>query len=265
MRRTIHGFTLIELLVVISIIALLIALLLPALGKAKETSQQIECGTRMRQLLIAVTVYAQDNQGWITPMQMARPGGIEQSWRSLIWPYIQGEANMVDCPTEQKERYALGDREVIGKIDARETYIASGIGAVYVHYNAGRAFQPPLGRGPEYGAGNNNLSKFEDIQIPGGTVFFGDGNSNARGAFPEDLFWIYKDVGTITSSGFSRLVQRDPGHDRHSGRANYAFGDGHVTIYASNELECTPDRCVWSAKADPHDERAGGRGGRGGP
>ena len=55
------GFTLIELLVVVSIIALIVAILLPALGKARLTAQSMLCKSNERQLGIALAVYAQDH------------------------------------------------------------------------------------------------------------------------------------------------------------------------------------------------------------
>ncbi len=62
-RRT--GFTLIELLVVVSIIALLIGLLLPALGKAREHSRAGVCMAHMKHLGYALAFYATDNEGYI--------------------------------------------------------------------------------------------------------------------------------------------------------------------------------------------------------
>ena len=62
-NSTSYGFTLIELLVVISIIALLIGLLLPALGAAKASAESIQCMNNQRQIGIAVAVYVEENNG----------------------------------------------------------------------------------------------------------------------------------------------------------------------------------------------------------
>ena len=62
------GFTLIELLVVMVIIALLVGLLLPALARAKEEARKTQCRSNLRQIGLAITMYANDNAGWSPAM-----------------------------------------------------------------------------------------------------------------------------------------------------------------------------------------------------
>ena len=70
------AFTLIELLVVIAIIALLVGILLPAIGKTRETAKTVICKQRMRELALATGYYANDHQNRIWPIVLA--GGQEQ-------------------------------------------------------------------------------------------------------------------------------------------------------------------------------------------
>lgn len=65
-----HGFTLVELLVVIAIIALLLSILLPAISKAKESARRVVCGSNLKQIGTAISIYAQENDDWLPPYRL---------------------------------------------------------------------------------------------------------------------------------------------------------------------------------------------------
>src|SRR6476659_5851612 len=60
-----RAFTLIELIVVIGVIAVLVAMLLPALGRAREQAKVVQCAAQLRQVHHALMMYLNDNHGWI--------------------------------------------------------------------------------------------------------------------------------------------------------------------------------------------------------
>src|SRR4051812_23991474 len=64
-RRCRQAFSMIELIVVIGIIAVLVAMLLPALGRAREQAKVVQCAAQLRQLHAALTMYLNDNRGWV--------------------------------------------------------------------------------------------------------------------------------------------------------------------------------------------------------
>lgn len=78
-----RAFTLIELLVVISIIALLIGILLPALGSARESARAVLCASNLKQTAIGFTIYADSNNGVCIPGRY--PSGMGQGGGSVHW------------------------------------------------------------------------------------------------------------------------------------------------------------------------------------
>lgn len=107
------GFTLVELLVVIGIIALLLSILLPVLGKAKEAANSAKCLSNMRQIGVAVVLYTNDNNNkWLPPYKGAEktptytPSG-SPGWSGpffftfLSGRYLKEDPKVWVCPTDR--------------------------------------------------------------------------------------------------------------------------------------------------------------------
>ena len=91
-KSSTHGFTLVELLVVIGIIALLISVLLPALNKARSSAKTLACSSNLRQIALAMHMYAQANEGWL-PAGSSSPSGSDYNWPLAFAPYAGGQNN----------------------------------------------------------------------------------------------------------------------------------------------------------------------------
>ena len=104
MRRT-KGFTLVELLVVIAIIALLIAILLPSLARARELAKRTVCGTNLKAVGSATVMYGNDNAGsWMIPPHKSVGFDLNATNDIIIWPGTMGGH---DDDVDQKFRQSL--------------------------------------------------------------------------------------------------------------------------------------------------------------
>jgi general secretion pathway protein G len=99
------GFTLVELLVVIGIISVLIAMLLPALNKARQQAQVVQCMSNMRQIGMGIQMYTQQNKGMFPPRKLSDPGYIAGHW---LWINLLLDSRVIasDITPSKTTRYS---------------------------------------------------------------------------------------------------------------------------------------------------------------
>ncbi|MGE3108598.1 MAG: type II secretion system protein [Phycisphaerales bacterium] len=124
------GFTLIELLVVIAVIAILVALILPAVGKARETGRTVICTSNVKQVMLAFTSYATDYKQmpgtyWQGPINLDWSGRNNQSYTSnpaayshpfqasVLYDYVSGAEQVLACPTAKRQANTYYDYTAI--------------------------------------------------------------------------------------------------------------------------------------------------------
>jgi len=240
MRSQREGFTLIELLVVIAIIAVLAAMLLPALARAKLIAQRTSCLNKLRQWGLAETMYAQDNHedipyessvlysgAQINYWNDAKYAGNAKVWYNALPPILSQKP--ASAYFNFSDRPSFYDSKLM--------------------FNCpGTKFPPNPGSDPKgriffsY-AMNSKLIKGNDptiketlIRKPSETVFFLENRLKGEPMVdPHQKNDSDPDLGQ-PSSYANRFVAR------HSGYGNIAFADGHAKAFKGNlVVDTTPD------------------------
>jgi prepilin-type N-terminal cleavage/methylation domain-containing protein/prepilin-type processing-associated H-X9-DG protein len=204
--RTKNGFTLIELLVVVAIIAVLIAMLLPALGQAREKAKQTVCLSNCRQLGLAYMMYAQDSNEKTLPAFVTGP---RRYWFHLSKPYYQN-TNLLKCPSAK----LYNDKDV------PTDYIP-----VLIGYSSSSACAMPLSN-MGY-AGTYKMSSLGAISRPSEVVWLFD--CSYFDLYPKDYYAtsgeMFFSIGDYYDMSIYPWDTMFPG--RHNGGNVFTYADGH--------------------------------------
>ena len=197
------AFTLIELLMVIAIIAILAAMLMPALSRSKEAAKKISCLNRSRQLGIAMLMYVDDNANFYPPRTFTN-----------TWPVLlrDGFANldMLQCPSDAPNPASFTNSPTITE-QAPRSYILNG----WNDYFKDRVTDFPNW----YEYGDSALTMPQNaVHLPSDTVVFGE-----KGHDWADYYMDYEEYDDLEKLDQSK---HSSGDKKGAGGSNYAFADG---------------------------------------
>jgi prepilin-type N-terminal cleavage/methylation domain-containing protein/prepilin-type processing-associated H-X9-DG protein len=246
MRRR-CGFSLVELLVVIGIIAVLVAILLPALSSARRSANTVQCASNLRQLTIALIGYANEHRGYFPP----NTGEDQLFWyqEPMIGSYIPSGIPMPDGSLAGGALLCPNDFDDTLRSYSMNTFASSMVSSVV---RPGLDSDPPKGRLFRAGVANSSqmillVDSWPDSPQPQGHPQMGYAAMAIIGYYgqPGERFgagagagWDHGRFGQRASqiAFYRHRTSRNPSIIDPEGKANFAFVDGHVELLSNTEL-----------------------------
>ena len=281
-NKKLRGFTLIEVLVVLAIVALLMSVLLPGLGRARAAGKEVRGMSNLRQLLAAYTLYHTENDdhvlyGYAPPSVGGKDIVIHDKasgydfkglpaqrypWRispylSDVWGVVYGHAKPPPRPASSDSKSVAFSKAY--RISVHPTF---GINSAYVGGHDHFLYKGFIRDGATYlpNRGAHVVFRASEVRKPSQLLVFADSKSRGGGVNETDEGLSYVSPPRANGHQWEVVdgkfkVLNGPGflglpEGRYSARAVTSFFDGHVKRLLPEELD---DMRLWANKADSRD------------
>ena len=258
-----RAFTLVELLVVIAIIAILSAMLLPCLARAKSKARMIEEMSAGRQLLLAVQMYADDNQNAVFPGYVSNPDAVDDQGQSLsfpvnarypwrIVPYLSGSMPLIYSGENRARLTQLQTSSHADYVYSVSLFPSLGINSFFIGGNQSEF--PAADANAKFGSGTV-LTKLTEARLPADLMTFISARSTVTGNTAQGYYQVLPPYMKTRQWSASYVPTSSPDQwgyvaPRFNQRAVAALLDGHVENFNLRDMQ---DMRHWCNRADRAD------------